>query len=296
MITKLKFGAAAAVLTLSALTGVALASPAQATDPVPEQRSVTTTLTDRDESGNHGVWAHDRLVRTVVLTGGPAYVVPEGAAALDAKVATGDGLCESVKALGLRWKYHAEVRDAGSFVTLAGSALSPNDGLALASGVKGEVVGKFTADFEAPAHWCSFDASALAGKTVKGADAPKTSTWVSSLFTSGFSGDSINNDWSWTYTTCVEKWWDAADPKSHDGELDKAGDITGKACPTPSVPATNPAGTGPTHAAGGTGGGKTLPVTGSATSRFVGFGVLVLAAGASLIALSRQRRKTRFES
>lgn len=301
MITKLKVGAAAVAL-VSAFGVLALASPAQATDPAPEHRSVTTTMTDRDESGNHGIWARDRLVRTVVLTGGPAYVVPDGESAesLTAKVAGQDGdLCGSVKALNLRWRYHADVRDAGSFVTIAGDALSPNSGVALVGGVRGEVAGGFTADFTAPAHWCSFDASALDGKTVAGDDAPATSAWLKTLFTAGFDGVAINDDWSWTYTTCAEKWWDAADPASHDGESDAAGDITGAPCPTPSVTATRTGSAGATAGSGGTSGGRggsSLPVTGSRVPMLAaGAGLGLLAVGAVLL-VAALRRRIRFES
>jgi hypothetical protein len=297
LITRFKLAAGFGALILAGAAALAGAMPAQASAPQPEHKTVVTTVTDRADSGNHGVWAVDTIVRTVELTGGPAYVVP-APQALKAN-STQQELCDSVAALGLRWNYTAKVTDEGTFLTKGGSTLSPNDGKPLMGGVSGTVKGSFTASFTAPAHWCTYDAKALNGKTVKGESTPKTSEWVKSVFADGFDGSAINNDWTWTYKTCAESWWDAADPKSNDGESDEAGDITGKACqsPTPSPKpeqsgGTNPGSSGGTSSDGSTGG---LPVTGPAVGAIAGGAALLVAAGVALF-LAARRRRLRFQA
>lgn len=282
---------AISALILATFGVLAGAIPAQAAAPKPEHKTVVTTVTDRPENGNHGVWATDKLTRTVELTGGPVYVVPAPALKADG---TQQELCDSVAALGLRWSYTATVGDDGTFLTKAGSALSPNDGKPLMGGVSGTVKGSFTASFTAPAHWCTFKPGPLNGKTVKGADAPKTSEWVKSLFTDGFDGASINDDWSWTYKACSESWWDAKNARSNDGETDEAGDITGKACPPPS-PSAGPVVQSP-PGADGSGGSTSLPVTGDSGTQIVGIGAVLLAAGVGVLLLVRRRRRLRFEA
>lgn len=283
---KFRMIGAVGVLILTASTVALTAGPAQAVEPKPEHKTVATMVTERADGGNHGVWATDTIKRSVALTGGPEYVQPDAAAKLaQARTEQPDvTLCTLVNTFHLRWNYTAKVSDAGTFVTIDGK--SPNEGKELKAGTKGSVEGSFTATFTAPAHWCTFDDKALNGKTVKGDQAPKTSEWVKSLFTEGFTGDSINNDWTWTYTTCAEKWWDAADPKSNDGETDAAGDITGKACPTPAP--TTPA--APPATAPGTAGG--LPVTGTSLPLIAGGGVALLVMGAAAMWLTRRRIRT----
>jgi hypothetical protein len=272
-------------LTLATFGALAGVMPAQASAPKPEHKTVVTTVTDRADGGNHGVWATDTITRTVEVTGGPVYVVP-APQALKAD-GTQQELCDSVAALGLRWNYTAKVTDKGAFVTVDGK--SPNAGKGLKAGTKGTVEGSFTATFTAPAHWCSFDAKTLQGKTVKGDNAPKTSEWVKSLFTAEFDGNSINDDWTWTYTTCTEKWWDASDAKSNDGETDAAGDITGKACeaPKPERPGGNGTGSGGGASSGSDGG---LPVTGVPAGAIAGGALALLFVGAFLVGVVRRRR------
>jgi LPXTG-motif cell wall-anchored protein len=297
--TRSKLAAGFGVLALAAVGTLALAVPAQAAPPKAEHRTVVTNITDRPENGNHGVWATDTLTRTVELTGGPAYVLREmSAKAADAKVAETKTqhpeftVCDLTEHLGLRWEYTATVTDVGTFVTKVGAALSPNGGKPLTGGVTGDVKGSFTATFTAPAHWCTYTAKALNGKTVTGDKAPKTSEWMKALFTSGFDGSAINNDWTWTYKTCAESWWDAADPKSNDGEMGDAGDITGKACEAPKP--EQPGGTG-TGSGGDSGGSASLPVTGVSGSKIAGVAGVLLAAGVGGVLLVR-RRRVRFEA
>lgn len=285
-------------------TAALAGAPASAAAPEPEHRTVVTTVVGRDDSGNHGVWASVDLTRTVEVTGGPGYVLPglsaQAAGEKAAKTRTEHPeftVCDLTNYLHLRWSYTATVTDDGAFVTKAGAALSPNDGKPLAAGVKGTITGSFTATFTAPAHWCTFDGEALAGRTVAGSDAPKTSVWVRSLFTAGFDGASINDDWTWTYVTCSESWWDAANPKSSDGESDTAGDITGKACPTPAA-TVKPTVSATVGAGGGGSSGSdqpSLPVTGPKAGAVALGGFVLLFAGVFLVGAIR-RRRTRFEA
>lgn len=269
------------------------AAPAQAEEPTAETRTVVTNLVDREDSGNGvpGIWALDAFTRTVDITGGPDYVISEPSltaaaptipADIDEQVAEAINVCDLVKEFSLRWTYHADVADGGTFKTLAGDTRSPNAGIALLGDVPGTMVGGFTADFTAPAHWCSFDDSTLNGKTLDGDEAPKTSLWLSFLFGEGFEGSSINDDWTWTYTTCSEQWVDAASNDS--GQDDAAGDITGKPCPTPTpAPTTAP----PIVVVA-----AQLPVTGASVSAPVILGgALVVVGAALLIGLAATRRR-----
>jgi hypothetical protein len=281
----LRLAALAAVATAGML---GFATPAHAADPAPETKVVTTYVTARTDNGNGTPtkWAVDDFTREVTITGGPVYVLPDNpdlpeveAPASVARVQQEQPqftLCDVVKYLHLTWKYHADVQDDGTFVTVAGDTNSPNDGLAVIGGMPGTFTGSFTADFTAPAHWCSFDDS-LSDAEVTGDEAPKTSEWVASMFGEKFKGSSINNDWTWTYKTCTEQWWDAADEESSDGTTEAAGDITGKPCPTPSptpVP-TTPAATPAT---------QQLPVTGASVGGVIFLGLALFLAGAALLA------------
>lgn len=278
------------------------AAPAQAEEPTAETRTVVTNLVDREDHGHGtpppGTWALDTFTRTVEITGGPNYVIhqrPSLAATdepvpadIDEQVAEAKmspepefNVCDLVKRFHLRWEYHAEVTDKGTFKTLAGATLSPNAGGPLLGDMPGTLVGGFTADFTAPAHWCSFDDTKLNGKTLDGDDAPATSKWLECLFGEKLDGSPINDDWTWTYKTCTEQWVDAAD--NNDGQDEDAGDITGKPCPTPTpAPTTAP----PVVVVA-----AQLPVTGASVSTpAVLGGALVVVGAALLIAATRRRR------
>lgn len=284
--------AALAATAVAGVIGAAAAPAYAATDPAPETRTVTTHVVDRVDNG-HGTppaWALDTFDRIVEITGGPVYVIPgvedESVPAMIAETKQEKPeltLCDLVKYLHLKWTYHAVVKDAGTFVTTGGETSSPNEGVALADDVPGTFSGSFTADFEAAAHWCTFDASDLDGKTTEGNDAPKTSQWVSSLFGEEFKGSSINEDWTWTYKTCVESWWDAADKASNDGTTDAAGDITGLPCPTPSP---TPSVTTATVVANA----PQLPVTGGKLTGLIAAGIGLLVLGGAAVVLGRRRR------
>jgi LPXTG cell wall anchor motif len=254
--------ASLAVIVIAGVTGaVASAAPAYA---AVETETVTTNVVDRDDHG-HGspppaVWAKDTFTRTVTITG------PD-------EESTSPVACNTVDSL---WTYHAVVADNGTFVTVAGPTLSPNAGAALAGDVPGTMTGGFTVDFTAAAHWCSFDPSDLDGQTLKGDATPSTPGWVKSMFSDfeGVEGMDMNDDWGWTYKTCVEQWWDAADPASDDGQTDAAGDITGTPCP-PASPEPS------------------LPITGTSLSTVIGGGAALIIVGGMLVLLAFRRRRVR---
>jgi LPXTG-motif cell wall-anchored protein len=289
----------AAAVTAVGLFG--LASPAQAEEPTAESRTVVTNLVDRADHGSSNptaTWALDTFTRTVEITGGPDYVrhqqpslaadEPEVPADIVEQVAEAKkeqnpefNVCDLVKKFHLRWEYHADVTDKGTFKTLAGADLSPRAGDALVGDVPGTLNGGFTADFTAPAHWCSFDDSKLNGKTLDGDDAPATPKWLECLFGDKLDGSPINDDWSWTYKTCVEQWVDAAD--NNDGQDESAGDIVGKPCPTPAPTTTAP----PVVVTN-----AQLPVTGASVSTVVVVGGALILLGAGALIATRRRRTT----
>lgn len=289
-----RLAAFAATATAVGLFG--FGSAAQAEEPGEESRTVVTNLVNHPDSGagSPEMWALDAITRTFDIVGGPEYVrreqqpslvgadEPDPPADVATQVAEAKkepepefNVCDLVKKFHLKWQYHADGVDKGTFKTLVGATRSPEAGAALLGDVPGTVVGGFSADFIAPAHWCSFDDSDLAG-TIDTGDAPRSSGWVTALFGEKAKGDLINDDWAWTYTTCSEKWVNSGEGNS--------GDITGKPCPTTPAPTTSAPPAVVT---------AQLPVTGaSVTSPAVIGGVLVVVGAALLagLALTRRRR------
>lgn len=279
------------LLALLALAvGLLFAVPAVATaSPAPDCKTVVVSLDNRPDSGNHGTWATDKITRTAKV----CHV--QASAAADLKVAVSS------------WHYTATVIDDGTFVTVAGAGNSPHAGVAVLGGVHGWLGGHFTATFTAPAEWGGWLGGGWNGKTLTGAAGtsanPSTSTYVQALWGGGFAGNSINNDWTWTYWTCapalkdaVEQWTD--DYKTDGGGADD-GDITGKACPapspSPSVTLTAPPTTSaPTTISAQPG---ALPVTGAKEDLMAGGGVALLVAGGAALVWGRKRRnRVRFEA
>lgn len=196
-------------LLIAAAVGLAgtfvLATPSAAVEATDDCKTVVTNLVDRPDSGTNGNWAKDTFTRTV-------------------KICHVEVIQAEVKSLVpvASWHYTATVKDDGTFTTIGGVNLSPGANHYLLADVPGTFVGGFTATFEAPANWQFFN-NKHQGKTYTGAvggDNPSSSDWVKTLWDSGFVGNSINDDWKWTYTTCNEKWVNAAAGNS--------GDITGK--------------------------------------------------------------------
>lgn len=306
LLTRLNVGRLATLTAVVAGAGLfGFASSAQAEAPTEESRTVVTHLVDHPDHGSSNpseTWALDTFTRTVEITGGPDYVPreqsslaaaddPETPADIDDEVAKAKkeptpefNVCSLVKKFHLRWQYHATVADKGTFKTVAGEDLSPRAGDALLGDVPGTLVGGFTADFTAPAHWCSFDDSKLNGKTLTGDDAPRSSEWFKCLFGDKLDGSPINDDWTWTYKTCIEQWVDSAD--NNDGQDEEAGDITGKACPTP-TPTAVPTTEAPVVVAA-----AQLPVTGASVTTVVVVGLGFILLGGAAIFAGRRRRTT----
>jgi hypothetical protein len=269
---------ATAALAAGAGALIVAASPAAAAPPAPVCRTAVTTLVDRPDSGFHGDWAKDAIVRTVkICETGPA-----------------DTNAVTVEKAVARSMYTATVSDAGTFTTVAG--LSPGAGVALPAGVKGLLAGGFGATFTAKAGFKQYK-GVFDGKTYSGTAPSSTGDWVMNLW-GGNDFTSVTNlvAWKWTYWTCnknvakaTEKWVNA-DPDVN------LGDITGKACPAPVESASASASTGgggggaPAASSSGTAAGG-LPVTGSSVGLAVGVAVALLAVGSVLFVAARRRRR-----
>lgn len=280
--SRLRLLGAGAILAVSG-GGVAVASPAHATAPECDAgpKTVVTHLVNRPDNGQHGVWALDTFDRTVTIKKVEA-IQP----ALRAAVAT--------------WSYQAVVADKGAFVTNGGTNLSPNKGVKLAAGVKGQMVGGFTVDFTAPKCFNGFKGN-FDAKTYSDTAPTSTGKWVAEVWGGeGFHTDDPTANYSWTYTTCSQTWLEAYN--NDDGKAAGAGDITGKPCasPSPSVPVTptpTPTATATSSSApvvvpvAQTGPpGASLPVTGAPAWSLAGLGALFIAVGLGGIAAARRRR------
>jgi hypothetical protein len=183
---------------LTAIRSVVPVAPAAATGG-PVTTTGTTTVSGREDSGDHGNWATDSFGRTLSVT--------RHAAAPVSNCGVTSGNC---------WFYTATISDSGSFVTDDG-ALSPSAGTA----VHGTVAGQFNGG-EAVEFYASTDTAVQPPATVSG-NSPTTTDWVKQAFATGthFSSVTTKDGWSWTYTapaTC-EQWVDAS--------AGQTGDITG---------------------------------------------------------------------
>jgi hypothetical protein len=289
---KIKKVAAIGGFFAAALVGVVFASSAAARAATPEgSLDVTKTLTvqvaDRDDSGKGSptTWARDTFKRDLTITTeGPA----QDAESKTMQQTPVEQICETVKKVGLRWNYKMVGQDEGAFVTVSDSATgSPGEGKSLVKGATGSFKGGFTATFEAPAFWCSYDSETnaeqrkntssseypglLFGDEVKGVDMPK---------------------WSWDYTRCAGKTYvkDSYE-KWTNGAAGNTGDIRGAKCVDKPVPpaATTPPVTAPPVAAPE----KTLPKTGPSGALFLGVGLIAVAGGSILYVVAQPKRKLR---
>jgi LPXTG-motif cell wall-anchored protein len=264
-----------AVLPLAVAAGaiVGLAGPASAVTPT--CRTATTTLTDRADSGLHGDWAKDALVRTVKIC--------EAAPSAPAVAAT------DVDAATRRATYTATVVDTGTFTTVAGK--SPVAGTTLPAGVVGKLTGGYTGTFKAVPAFKNYKAT-FDGKTYSGTAPSTTGDWVKALW-GGEDYTQLTSlvAWKWTYWTCSADLAKATETFTN-AEAGNSGDITGKTCPSPSPSASAPVVVVPSASApaGGTAGG--LPVTGTNVGLIAGGGIVLLAAGAGLVLAGRKRRTT----
>jgi len=145
-----------------------------------------TAVSARDDSGLHGDWAKDAMVRTITVT--------RQHAAKAADCGASSSQC---------WFYTGTLTDQGSFRSTDG-ALSPNAGVAISGNVSGTFSGgaqvEFYADSDSPS-------AATVPSTTTG-DSPSTSTWAEQLFAAGtnFAGVALP-EYSWTYSapaTCEQ--------------------------------------------------------------------------------------------
>jgi hypothetical protein len=197
--TWLRVAAVAPLLALLPVTTMGAATASASAPTCLASRTSKAFLEGRPDSGNHGDWALDNFRRTVRI-------------------------CQTTAAAAGVAHYHAVVRDEGSFKTIAG-APSPRAGVAMKA-ASGVFRGGFTADFTADAGFASYHDFAHGGR-FQGTAPWSTSGWVQHYFGADFAGSSINDDWSWTYWTCRERWTDGF-PSA--GSVPADGDITGKPC------------------------------------------------------------------
>lgn len=286
-----------ATLGLISSTGAVLVgvTPASAA----EDCKTTVTNLSRPDHGhgtvNGGFWANLVIKRTTKFCVVPAEQGP------------------AVKAVAppATVHYHVVVTDEGTFTTIAGATLSPNNAMPLTGGVKGKVRGGFSQDLWAPAGWLNYQGN-YDGQSFAGLDNPTTTgKWVAAVWGGEVKTEGLNNDWGWVYWTCSdsfdlrklkdfkgEYWWDAASPASDDGQSVLAGDITGKrACPSASPSASvTPTGTptqpNPTTTPVGT--SDSLPLTGAPIATLVGSAIALMLVGGFLIRLALRRRMAKF--
>jgi hypothetical protein len=161
--------------------------------------TTSSTLTNRNDSGNHGDWAVDTLSRVAIVT-------------VDHQVPVGN--CGPVAQC---FFVTGTVADSGSFKTISG-ALSPEAGTPISGQLTGTVVGGSNFEFYASSN----DVLASRVDPVQSGAAHTTNAWLEQFFPAGTVFSTVAEpQWSWTYTassTC-EKWVNAVTGDS--------GDITG---------------------------------------------------------------------
>ena len=264
----------AALLIVTMVSAVTFTKLAFASVDPSDCKTVTTHLVNRPDNG-HGtpsLWALDTMTRTVTVCHGPQ---PEPSDSPD----------ETALNKHYPWHYTATLKDAGTFVTKGGATGSPNDGKPLTAGTKGTVNGTATyAEFVSGWKWDGWQGADYDGKTYSDSEPGTTGDWVKMLFSGGKVQTSIT-DYKWVYKTCQETWIDSSTKDNDDGQSDSAGDITGKACPSPTPTKSAPPTVSQSPVV------ASLPVTGSnitGTVVAVGGGFAVL--GVVLFLYGRRRR------
>jgi hypothetical protein len=165
-----------------------------------------TAVSDRDDSGLHGNWAKDAMVRTITVT-------RQHAAAAD-KCGPNASQC---------WFYTGTLTDQGSFRSTDGAS-SPNAGTPINGNVSGTMTGgaqvEFYADSDSPS--AANVPSTLSGSGVA------TSKWAEQLFPAGtnFAGEALPAyDWTYAATSTCEQF--AEHFKGSSGPETDTGDIQG---------------------------------------------------------------------
>ena len=259
-------------LLVAALGVVWLAPSALATNPVVVLKDTVHVLNNED-TGHYGAWAMLDYDRSVTFT------------------STGD----------VDGKHHYTVllTDDGKFTTVVG-ARSPRQGkptlkqtgtfhgqysfTVITTGTPSKTGVKTSYDFK-----CD-------GKTGdRTKDCPgmpsSTSNWPR-LYLGGDQAATVTGGpYRWTYTTCVETWVDASD--NSDGADAKAGDVTGKACPSasPTPSATTPAATSsPVTSESPVAANASLPKTGGNLRWLMVGTAALLLGGVTLSVVARRRR------
>jgi hypothetical protein len=186
-------GVLAATATASLATVALGVGPAVAVEP--ENCKTVTRDMVRPDSGVAGTWATDTFKRVVTVC-----VVPP--AAVQAAV---------VPVTSATFKITG--KDVGTFKT---QGVKSPMGATMLPAVDGNFDGVWDATYVAPylpatKEWPGFSPG--------GTNADDTSTWISKLWTSDVEHKGELTKWTWTYTTCNEKWVN--------GSGGNSGDITG---------------------------------------------------------------------
>jgi LPXTG-motif cell wall-anchored protein len=216
---------AAAACAGLAMPAVAAFAPAAQADTT-RTWTFTTHISGNLDNGHHGYWAVLDYQRVTTITG-PATV---GKAPVH---------------------YRVVLTDTGTFATLPGPADSPRQGLPVAA-QNGRFTGTYQFDVVTGRQPVGATRASYAyrcdrhGRGDRVADCPGmpagTSAWPALYFggAPGGNGQPVvvpldvvisPGGYTWTYRTCVETWVDS--DSNNDGADVRAGDITGRRCPSP---------------------------------------------------------------
>ncbi|HEX6446542.1 MAG TPA: hypothetical protein VF053_15710 [Streptosporangiales bacterium] len=165
-----------------------------------------TQMTNREDGGHSGTWAHDNMLRVLAIQRhGQVDVSHCGGSEADQ--------C---------WFYTATISDSGSFTTVDG-AKSPRQGVAINGIVSGTVTGVGRYEFY------STDDTPNAGlvPATEDGNVHGSATWPKLAFTDGSVYNVTEHKYAYAYTapkTC-ETWTETS--ANSDGQAGDAGDITG---------------------------------------------------------------------
>lgn len=178
----------------------------------PVTATAQTDITKDQDSGAHGNWAVDTLVRQMTVT-------RHGSAAVSNCGGT------AVNGITSCYYYTAAMTDTGSFTTIPGAS-SPNAGVPVSGTVTGSVSGGSAYEFYASG--AVPNASLVPATLDASTGGTNSPVWPERFFPAGTSFGGVNEiNWSYTYTapTTCETWTDAFN--NGGGTSSGAGDITG---------------------------------------------------------------------